>query len=111
MKEVQMAHLNTSQSIINDFPVNSIHSQSKYLVEFNRILHSQRCIYFYIFLIVSSITVFVYSLLAYFFKWDELPIVICESFLIIVITFDMMIRVYVTVKKLLKYLGTERILL
>jgi hypothetical protein len=98
MKEVQMSHFHVSSGSNSDFQLNSFNSQSKYLVEFNRIMHSQRCIYFYIFLIVSSVTVFIYSLSAYFLKWDELPIVICESILIVVVTVDMVIRIYVTVK-------------
>jgi len=70
----------------------------KYYVEFNRMLYSKRCIYFYIFLIFSSITIFLYSLIAYFFQLDEQPIIICESVLIVIITVDMLIRVYVNVK-------------
>ena len=47
------------------------HRSRKYYIEFNRMLHSTRCIYFYIFLIISSITIFFYSLIAYFLKLKE----------------------------------------
>lgn len=46
--------------------------QNNLYVGFNRLLHSRRCIYTYIFLILSSITVFCYSLIAYFFHFGNL---------------------------------------
>ena len=97
MKEIELASKTQSDfdqqlSIPHRSP-----NHKKYYVAFNRILHSRRCIYFYIFLIVSSFTIFSYSLLAYFFNLDELPILICESILIVVITLDVLIRIYVTV--------------
>jgi hypothetical protein len=103
MQEIEL----TDKNIYNDFDNNALNipqrstEKSKYFVEFNRLLYSKRCIYFYIFLIISSVTIFFYSIIAYFMKLSELPIVICESLMIVVITFDMLIRIYVTVRNLL----------
>lgn len=97
MKDVEMANKSHTDFDNHFHFTNTQIDQNKYYVEFNRLLNSNRCIYFYIFLIISSITIFSYSLLAYFFQFDELPIVICESILIVVITVDMFIRIYVSV--------------
>jgi len=80
----------------HDFEHN-LKSDNKLYIEFNRLLHSMKCIKFYIFLIVSSIIIFLYSVLAYLFQWNEYPIIICETIMIIIITLDMMIRIYVAV--------------
>jgi hypothetical protein len=47
--------------------VNDDKDNNKWYVEFNRLLHSKRCIYFYVFLIISSIVILCYSIFAYFF--------------------------------------------
>ncbi len=103
MQEIEL----TNKQQYNDFDNHSLNiphrstDSSKYYVEFNRMLFSRRCIYFYIFLIISSVTIFTYSLIAYFCKLSELPILVCESLLIVIVTFDMLIRIYVTVRKVL----------
>ena len=52
-----------------DFEVlNEEKDNSKWYVEFNRLLHSRKCIYFYVFLIISSIVILSYSIFAYFFQ-------------------------------------------
>ncbi len=78
-----------------------IKADNKLYIEFNRLLHSMKCIKFYILLIASSILIFLYSLFAFFFQWNEYPIIICETILIIILTIDMFIRIYVAVKFLL----------
>lgn len=77
---------------------NSLKQGNKLYIELNRLLHSMKCIKFYIFLITCSILIFLYSLFAYFYKWNEFPILICETILIIIITSDMFIRLYVAVR-------------
>jgi hypothetical protein len=108
MKDVEISKSNDS---INKHDFENVHfhltprnpqSNGDLFVDFNRLLYSRKCIYVYVFLIFSSITIFVYSIIAYFFNWNELPILICESLLIIVITVDVSIRVYVTVYFLYK---------
>ena len=66
----------------HDFEHN-LKPDKKLYIEFNRLLHSMKCIRFYIFLIASSIIIFLYSLLAYFYQWNEYPIIICETIMII----------------------------
>ena len=79
----------------------SMKQNERLYILFNRILHSTKCIQFYIFLITSSILIFLYSIFAYFFEWNEFPLIICETFLIIVITGDVFIRMYVIVRILI----------
>lgn len=86
----------------NDFDLNSLKfnnnlnsNNGKYYTELNRLMHSKQCIYLYIFLIISSVLIFLYSIVAYFLKWNETPIVVLESILIVIITFDVLIRIYV----------------
>jgi hypothetical protein len=50
----------------HDDSINILHN--KWYTEFNRLLYSKKCIYFYIFLIISSVLIFLYSLVAYFFN-------------------------------------------
>jgi hypothetical protein len=66
-------------------------------IEFNRMLHSNKCIYSYILLIVLSIGIFIYSLVAYLIDLDEFPILVCESILIIFVCSDMAMRIVVNV--------------
>ena len=91
----------------SDFEIRSLEimqmKQDKYFVHLNRLLYSKNCIYFYIFLIASSVTIFLYSLFAFFLKLDELPILICESLMVVVITLDMIVRIYVTVSIVLTF--------
>ncbi len=82
----------------DDFEENTSNQKEKLFIEFTRLLHSSKCIQFYIILIICSVFIFTYSIIAYFLKWNELPIIICESVLIIIVTADMFIRIYVTVK-------------
>lgn len=44
---------------------------SKWYVEFNRLLHSRKCINFYIILIIISVFVFLYSITSYFLSWGK----------------------------------------
>jgi hypothetical protein len=87
----------------NDFDLNSLklsnhlnNNRGKFYTDLNRLMHSKNCIYLYIFLIISSVLIFFYSIIAYFLKWNETPIVVLESILIVIITFDVFIRIYVT---------------
>jgi hypothetical protein len=41
---------------------------TKWYVEFNRLLHSRRCINVYVFLIIFSVFIFGYSIAAYFYE-------------------------------------------
>jgi hypothetical protein len=66
-------------------------------IEFNRMLHSKKCIYSYILLIILSIGIFIYSLIAYLIDLDEFPILICESIMIIFVCSDMAMRIVVNV--------------
>jgi hypothetical protein len=75
-----------------------IKEDKKLYIEFSRILHSVKCIKFYIFLIGCSILIFLYSIFAYFFDLNEFILIICESILMIIITADMFMRIYVTVR-------------
>jgi hypothetical protein len=77
---------------------------SKWYVEFNRLLHSRKCIIAYIILIIISVFVFCYSIASYFLSLgkkilflETFPIILFESILISVIAFDVIIRVYVCV--------------
>ncbi len=81
----------------SDLSINEEENKKKLYVEFNRMLHSKKCIYSYIILIILSIAIFVYSLIAYMIDLDEFPILVCESVLIIFITSDMAMRVIVNV--------------
>jgi hypothetical protein len=55
----------------DDKSINIIHN--KWYTEFNRLLYSRKCIYFYIFLITSSVVIFIYSLVAYFLNLGNHP--------------------------------------
>ena len=104
MKELELSDKsNTNNDFDNNHTSLNIPQRShKYYTEFNRLLYSQRCIYFYIFLIISSVTIFFYSILAYFLHFSELPILVCESILVVIISIDMCIRIYVAVRIFLK---------
>jgi hypothetical protein len=54
----------------DDKNINSAHD--KWYTEFNRLLYSRKCIYFYIFLILSSVVIFIYSLVAYFLNLGKI---------------------------------------
>ncbi len=47
------------------------HDDNKWYVEFNRLLHSRKCIYVYIFLIIFSVLLFGYSIAAYFLEMSK----------------------------------------
>lgn len=48
--------------------------QNPYYIEFNRLLNSKKCVNIYVFIILLSLTIFIYSLVAYFKN-------LCNSFL------------------------------
>jgi hypothetical protein len=47
------------------------HDPSKWYVEFNRLLHSRKCINAYVFLIILSVFIFGYSIAAYFLEMSK----------------------------------------
>ncbi len=79
--------------------------RSKNYVTLHRLINSRGCIKFYIALMTISIMILLYSVIGYFFhvsKFNritigELPILVSECCLILVITIDMALRVYVVV--------------
>ena len=97
MRDGEMMNINDFDNLQIQIPHAKSNDANKWYTEFNRLLYSRTCVYTYVFLIVSSVVIFVYSIIAYIWKLDEIPIVICESILILVMTIDMIIRVYVTV--------------
>jgi hypothetical protein len=46
-------------------------THDKWYTEFNRLLYSKKCVYFYVFLIVFSVAIFIYSLIAYFMNFGK----------------------------------------
>lgn len=67
-KNHEQNNSNEDLNNLNSFIIDENEKSDKLYIQLNRLLHSKRCIYAYIFLIISSFTIFFYSLVAYFFK-------------------------------------------
>jgi hypothetical protein len=64
----------------------------------DRFINSNKCIHFYTFLIIYSLIVCFYSIVAYLRQLNQLPVVISEAVLIIILIIEIFIKISTEVK-------------
>jgi t-SNARE complex subunit (syntaxin) len=74
MKEKQTEMLNNTSpnTRFRKLDIEDENEDSKWYVEFNRLLHSKKCIHAYIILIIISVLIFMYSIAAYFLELSNI---------------------------------------
>lgn len=75
----------------NNKKSNSILS-SKLYMSLNRLLHSKKCFYYYIIMMIFSVILFIYSIIAINNNLNENFIMVCESFIVVLIIIDITLK-------------------
>ena len=91
-QEYQRSSINSNDTSILEPNEHRLNERNKIYITLNKLLHSKKCFYYYIFLLIFSIILFIYSIIAVIYKLDEKIILIFEFLIVMTILVDIIMK-------------------